>query len=332
MARGLKRVSRDHLTFTRRRIGRGFRFYDAKGEPLTDERALARISALGIPPAWREVCIAAQASAHVQAIGIDEAGRSQYIYHADWEQRRAEKKRERLAALTRSLPRIRRAIARDLAAEAGSQELALAIAVALIDITGMRLGRERYLKTSGTRGAGTLFRRDVSVDGATICVRFKAKGGKAAEYCFRDSRLAGAIERISALPGRRLLVYRGADGKVRPIATESVNAYLRKVSGAAISAKDFRTLHASALAGEALSRIEQAHSLTARKRQMAAVVREVAQYLRNTPAICRKSYIAPCLLRLFEEGRLRQMWVEDPEAPQALRRRERRLSAVISVA
>jgi DNA topoisomerase-1 len=327
MARGLKRVGRAHLTLTREPHGEGFRFLGRDARAIEDEKILARLIALGIPPAWKQVRIAALASAHVQAIGVDEAGRTQYIYHVDWEERRAEKKQERLAALTAALPRIRRAVLRDLGAETGSQLLAQAICVALIDRTGMRLGRERYLKSAGTRGAGTLYKRDVTLDGDTICIRFPAKGGKKAEYCFTDKRLADALGRMLTLKGRRLLNYRGADGKVRPLPTEAVNTYLRERARAAVSAKDFRTLHASALAGEALSQRE-AETVTARKRHMASVVREVAEFLRNTPAICRKSYIAPCLFRLYEDGSLATAWAVE-RAVRGLRRREMCLAAVI---
>jgi len=329
VARGLKRVSRIHLVLAREPDGDAFRFVDANGAPISDVKAIARITALGIPPAWTNVRIASHATAHVQAIGIDAAGRTQYIYHADWEQRRSEKKQERLAALTSALPRIRRAVTRDLSAETGTMQLAQAICVSLIDITGMRLGRERYLKTAGTRGAGTLYKRDVTLEGDAICIKFRAKGGKPAEYRFKDKRLAQALQRILTLKGRRLLIYRGHDGKLRPLATENVNAYLREQAKTAISAKDFRTLHASALAGEALSQADAAATITARKRQMASVVRDVSEFLRNTPAICRKSYIAPCLFKLYEDGTLATAWVVET-AVRGLRRREMCLASVIA--
>ena len=330
MARGLRRVGRAHLTLRREPHRDGFRFLDKDANEIADEKTLARLSALGIPPAWKTVRIAALASAHLQAIGVDEAGRTQYIYHADWEERRAEKKQERLSALTSALPRIRRAVSRDLGAETGSLQLAQAICVALIDRTGMRLGRERYLKSAGTRGAGTLFKRDVTLNGDAICIRFPAKGGKKAEYCFTDKRLAAALRRMLTLKGRRLLNHRGNDGRIRPLPTGAVNAYLRERARASVSAKDFRTLHASALAGEALSRSE-AGTATARKRHAASVVREVAAFLRNTPSICRKSYIAPCLFRLYEDGSLTTAWTVE-RAVHGLRRREMCLAAVIGQA
>lgn len=332
MGKRLVRVGRDDLTLTRQRRGKGFSYRRASGAPLRDEATRARIEALGIPPAWREVRIAADSRAHIQALGVDEAGRDQYIYHPDWALRRDSKKQRRLEQLTRVLPRIRRKVAEALDAEAGSRELALAIAVALIDRTAMRVGREKYLDANGTRGAGTLFARDARTAGSEVCFRFAAKGGKPAEYCLNDTQLAAAVDRIKTLPGKRLLVYRDEGGKVRPIRTAAINTYLRELAGCNVAAKDFRTLHASALAGEALARIEAAETDAKRRRQMADVTREIADALRNTPAICRKSYIAPCLFKLFEQGNFRALWQAGGSGRAGLRARERRLATVLAAA
>ena len=326
----LIRTGRDELTLVRQRSGKGFCYRQADGALITDAATRARIKALGIPPAWRDVRIAPNPRAHIQALGVDDAGREQYIYHAEWELRREGKKQRRLAALTAALPRLRRQIEAALAAEAGSRELPLAIAVALIDRTAMRVGREEYLQTSGTRGAGTLFSRDIRISGDEVCMTFDAKGGKRAEYCLTDAPLAEAIRRILTLPGKRLLVWRDETGKVRPIKTGAINAYLRELTGAEISAKDFRTLHASALAAEALARMEVGKSDTARRRQMAQVARQVSEVLRNTPAISRKSYIAPCLFRLFDDGKLTQMWESAGRGRPGLLQREKRLGVVLA--
>jgi len=328
----LIRVSRDDLTLLRQRSGKGFCYRDASGALVCDAPTKGRIVALGIPPAWREVRIAPKERAHIQALGVDEAGRVQYIYHPEWEMRRDSKKQLRLGLLTAALPRLRRKIAEGLAAETGSRDLALALAVALIDRTAMRVGREKYLETSGTRGAGTLFARDVTVAGTEVCMRFDAKGGKHAQYCLDDAVLADAVTRIKTLPGKRLLVYRDEAGKVRPIKTASINSYLRELAGVEISAKDFRTLHASALAGEALAKLDVGTSIAARRRQMAQVAREVAEVLRNTPAISRKSYIAPCLFRLFDEAKLQALWNGGGNGRAGLYAREKRLSAVLAAA
>jgi DNA topoisomerase-1 len=325
-----RKVGRDDLTLSRQRRGTGFCYRDAAGKLVTDPATRDRIKALGIPPAWRDVRIAPHPAAHIQALGVDEAGRDQYIYHPQWEQRRNGRKLRRLASLTTVLPRVRRKVADALGAETGSRELALAIAVALIDKTAMRVGREKYLESSGTRGAGTLYTRDVRVDGDEVCMTFDAKGGKRVEYCLNDARLADAVSRIKTLAGKRLLVFRDEAGKVRPIRTGAINAWLSDLAGTEISAKDFRTLHASALAGEALARMEAGESEAARRRQMADVSQQVADILRNTPVICRKSYIAPCLFKLFDAGKLKALWEGAGKGRTGLLMREKRLGAVLA--
>jgi DNA topoisomerase-1 len=326
----LVKVSRDKLTIVRQKRGKGFCYRDADGALVCDSAVVDRIKALGIPPAWQQVRIAAHERAHIQVLGIDEAGRDQYIYHPHWELRRDGKKQKRLSVLTSALPKLRRQVAIDLSAEAGSRTLALAIAAALIDKTAMRLGREKYLEASGTRGAGTLYSRDVRVTGDEIWITFDAKGGKRAEYRLADTALAEAVRRIKELPGKRLLVFRDETGKVRPIKTPAINEYLRRLAGVDISAKDFRTLHASAMAGEALAQMDVGASPSARRRQMATVARQVSETLRNTPAICRKSYIAPCLFKLFDDGKLKQIWESAGRGRPGLATREKRLGAVLA--
>jgi DNA topoisomerase-1 len=327
----LKRAGRDDLTVRRVRRGRGYSYAGEDGATLRDAALFERVRALCIPPAWTEVRIALDARHHIQALGRDAAGRLQYIYHPEWEVRRTRRKQQQLALLSEALPRIRRRVRDDLDAEPGSKRLALALGVAMIDRTAMRVGRERYLETNGTRGAGTLFTRDVTVSGDTVSIRFPAKSGKKASYELEDARVADAIRRIKSIPGPRLLMYRGPDGKQRAIRTDDLCRYLREIAGVPVTAKDFRTLHASALAAEALARLEPAESMSGRKRQMAEVTRQVATFLQNTPAICRASYIAPCLYALFEKGRLGTLWATVTET-RGLRQREARLTGVLAAA
>jgi DNA topoisomerase-1 len=328
----LTRVSRDDLTVTRQPKGMGFSYRDADGALVKDAAMRKRIEALCIPPAWHAVRIAPNERAHIQALGVDEAGRDQYIYHPDWELRREAKKQRRVASLISVLPRLRRGVAQGLRAETGSRELALAIAVALIDRTAMRVGREKYLVRNGTRGAGTLFARDVCVAGKEIRMTFEAKGDKRTQYCVVDERLADAVRRIKSLSGKRLLVCRSDAGKIRPVETAAINTYLRELAGVEISAKDFRTLHASALAGEALAKLDAGGSQNQRRRQMAHVARQVADILRNTPAVSRKAYILPCLFRLFDDGLLKAVWEAAGPGRARLSAREKRLGVVLATA
>jgi len=328
----LKTIKREDLVVRRMRHGRGHAYFDVEGKPWPAGELRDRAMHLGIPPAWIDVHIAPDPRMHIQACGTDAAGRVQYIYHPEWEARRTRRKQRQLALLTEALPRIRRKVHEDLEAETGSKTLALAIGVALIDRTAMRIGRERYLDARGTRGAGTLFTRDVAVEGDRLTLSFPAKSGKRADYTLEDARLAGAIARVKTIPGKRLLMYRTDEGVAKAIRTEELNRYLREIAGAPVSAKDFRTLHASALAAEALAKIEPGESAAARKRQVADVTRNVAAFLRNTPAITRKSYIAPCLFALFETAKLSDMWAAVAERHDGLRVREVRLAAVLAAA
>ena len=325
----LRHVARDALTIERRRAGKGFVYVNG-GKRVRDKALLARARHLAVPPAWTDVRVAPDPLAHLQAIGVDAAGRLQYLYHSDWERRRTLHKQKHLTALAAALPRVRRRIREDLDAEAGSKARALAIGVALIDRTSMRVGRERYLAERGTRGAGTLMTRDVTVKGDQIRITFPAKSGKQSSYTIADEQLAAAIKRIKTIPGKRLLMLINGAGGPRPIRTDEINAYLKDITGVPVSAKDFRTLHASALAGEALASLEPATSETGRKRQVAEVIRRVAAFLQNTPAICRKSYVAPRLIDLFENGQLSSIWASGGDGGHGLRQREVRLAAVLA--
>jgi DNA topoisomerase-1 len=332
MAR-LRTVGRDALIVRRVKHGTGHAYLDDEGKAWPAGELRARALHLGIPPAWSDVRVAPDPQMHIQACGVDAAGRVQYIYHPDWEARRTRKKQKQLSMLTTALPRIRRKVTDDLDAAVGSKTLAQAIGVALIDRTAMRIGRERYLDARGTRGAGTLFTRDVSVDGDAITLKFPAKSGKVASYTLTDARLAAAIAKVKTIPGKRLLMYRGEDGATHALRTEEINRYLREIAGAKVTAKDFRTLHASALAAEALAKLEPGPSMSARKRQVAGVAKTVAAFLRNTPAITRKSYIAPCLFSMFETAKLADLWAAaGAERHDGLRAREARLAAVLDAA
>ncbi len=324
----LKRISRDALVVHRVKHGRGHTYLDADGKRWPAGELRERALHLRIPPAWTDVRIAPLPNMHIQVCGTDAAGRVQYIYHPDWEQRRTRKKQRQLALLTAALPNIRRRVTVDLDADAGSKILALAIGVAMIDRTAMRIGRERYLDARGTRGAGTLYSRDVSVSGDEIIVTFPAKSGKVASYSLTDARLARAIDKVKTIKGKRLLMYRDDEGMPRTVRAEEINSYLRDIADAPVTAKDFRTLHASALAAEALAKLEPGESATARKRQVATVTKSVAAFLRNTPAITRASYIAPCLFSMFEKRTLSDMWAA-VERRDGLRVREAKLAAVL---
>lgn len=319
---GLVMVAPEALSWSRRRSGRGFVYLDAEGRPIRDPAVKARLVALAVPPAYVAVGYAPDPNAHLQAIGRDAEGRQQYRYHALWEEVRERLKADRLARLATALPRIRRRIVRDLAAAPGERRLALAAVVELVTQTAIRPGGESYAREHGTRGATTLLKSDLRRIGGRLELRFRAKGDKAVVCPVNDDRLAGVLAALAELPGRRLFQYRGEDGAMHPVASGEVNAYLREIAGTAVSLKDFRTLVASAGVLQALADVEPETSERRRNAQVAAAIREAAEVLRNTPAICRRSYVLPAVVRAFEDGTLTRFARRLKRCRSAVRRAE----------
>jgi DNA topoisomerase-1 len=305
--KGLTIVSPAALTVHRHRCGTGFVFRQASGAVVRDPKEIARLKALAVPPAYTDVHYAASASAHLQAVGTDAAGRLQYRYHPRWTEVREALKARRLAGLARALPDIERAVARALAAETVDCSFVFAAVVRLVSLTAIRAGSEEYARERGTRGATTLLKSNIRLDEGSVTLHFKAKGGKAVSKEVRDARLHGAVTALMALPGRRLFQYRDADGSVRAVRAGEVNAYLHGIAGRRISLKDFRTLTASAAALEALAATEPATSERARRSQLRQVVSAVAEELANTPTVCRKSYVHEAIVTAFEQGTLARM-------------------------
>lgn len=303
-AAGLLMVRKDTLDITRRRHGRGYRYFDRAGQPITDKALIARLAALAVPPAYVEVRFSAHPRAHLQAVGRDAAGRLQYRYHPDWEEVRSQLKAERLARFAEALPRIRRRVARDLSAPVGSRLLALAGVVELVTLTAIRPGEEAYAKERGTRGAATLLKSNLKEKAEGLELSFQAKGGRKVVCAIADPRFRALVARLRALPGRRLFQHRTAQGEVRPVRAGDVNAYLKQVSGIPVSLKDFRTLVASARVLEELAVRTPETSDRRRNAQILQAVRIAAETLHNTPAICRKSYVLPAVVEAFEDGTL----------------------------
>jgi DNA topoisomerase-1 len=301
---GLRYVTTAALTIRRRRIGEAFTFVSATGRTIRDKITRARLKRLAVPPAYQDVLYARDPRAHIQAIGRDAAGRLQYRYHPDWEKVRERRKAKRLQRLVAALPRIRRAVNKHLACAEPTRELALAAVIELVSCSAIRPGSESYAKQNGTRGAATLLKSNVAVNGTKIALKFRAKGGKAVEKDFHCPRVARAVDVLRAVPGRRMFQYRGEDGAPRIVTAVEVNAFLREIAGVKISLKDFRTLCASAAALEALAHIAPAASERGRRRQVKEAVAAVSEQLANTPTICRKSYVHQTVVTAFENGRL----------------------------
>ena len=288
--------------FRRVRSGSGFRFVDHTGAPVP-EREAERARGLVLPPAWREVWIAKEPNAHIQAVGTDEAGRRQYAYHADWSKGRDRGKYARALQLAEALPRARARVTQSLRRSDVDRERVLAVSFRLLDQVAPRVGNARYFATNGSRGLTTLQRRDATVDGDRIRLSFPAKSGKRAELALQDAELASIVAELAVGRSRAaLLSYRRGRRRV-PLTPGDVNAYVRSLTGGPFSAKDFRTLRGTILAAEALARAGVATTKNDRKRIELAAVRAAADALGNTPAVARSSYIDPRVFSLYRRGR-----------------------------
>jgi DNA topoisomerase I len=287
----------------RRRHGRGFAYRDADGRRIEDEETLERIRGLAIPPAWEDVWICPDPLGHIQATGVDAAGRKQYLYHERWQRRAAARKFEATREFARRLPRLRRAVARDLRLDGMPRERALACAVRLLDRGLLRIGGEEYADANGSYGVATLRREHVAVRGEELRFDFPAKSGQRRIQSVRDRGARLAIEtmrrRRSGPPD--LLVFRDEEGW-RDVRSEDVNAYIQEKAGDGFSAKDFRTWHGTVIAAAELAAEGPQRSRAAAERAIQAAIGRVAEALGNTPSVCRSSYVDPRVLDRFRDG------------------------------
>jgi DNA topoisomerase-1 len=284
---------------------------------VRDRKTLARIAALAIPPAWSDVWICADAAGHIQATGRDARGRKQYRYHADWRTWRDAAKFGHMAGFGRALPAIRAAVARDLARRDLSRERVLATIVRLLEATLIRIGNDEYARENKSFGLTTLRSRHVREDGPALLLDFKGKSGIRHRARVEDRRVATIIRKLGDLPGQRLFQYQDADGSVHQLGSADVNAYLRDIAGAEITAKDFRTWAATLAAARLLAAADPPLSDAEAKRAMAACVRETATRLRNTAAVCRAAYIHPQVFTGWRAGALAGRFSGELDADEA---------------
>ncbi len=306
----LRRVRIDSPGWTRRRAGRGFWYLDADAARITDPVHLDRITGLAIPPAWRDVWISPWPNGHIQAAGLDDARRRQYLYHEQWRRRRDRLKHDHVLDVARRLPAARRSVRRDLALDGFPRAKALALAFRLLDLAYFRAGGEGYAQRNGSYGLATLRREHVQVledaDGAATAVRFcyPAKSGQVRDVVVEDAQVA---ELVGTLLRRRgggpeLLAWRDEAGW-HDITSAEVGADVKHRLGPDASPKDFRTWHATVLAARGLAAAGPAPaSERGRRRVVAQVVKDVSTELGNTPAVCRASYIDPRVVDLWEHG------------------------------
>jgi DNA topoisomerase-1 len=299
---GLRYVSDRMPGIRRKRSGKGFRYIAPDGQTIRDAHELDRIKHIGIPPAWTDVWICPNPRGHIQATGRDAKGRKQYRYHKRWAETRDEVKYERMIAFGEALPTIRERVAHDLALRGLPREKALATVVALLDDTLARVGNEEYARENESFGLTTLRQDHVDVAGASVRFEFRGKSGKEHRIEVRNRTLASIVRRYLDLPGNELFQYLDEHGQRHVIQSDDVNEYLREITGADFTAKDFRTWGGTTLALRNLRDLGGFESQTEAQRNVHQAIVAAARRLGNTPAICRKSYVNPRVIEAYLEG------------------------------
>ncbi len=292
--------------FRRRRAGHGFQYLNQQGSTVRGAALVARFRALAIPPAWTDVWISADPVGHLQATGKDARGRKQYRYHPRWRTVRDATKFLRMLEFGAALPAIRRRVRRDLRLPGLPRDKILAVVVRLLETTLIRVGNEEYAQSNGSYGLTTLRYRHVRVSGKELTFRFPGKGGKRHDVTVSDPRLARVVRRCRELPGQELFQYLDLDGEPHPISSSDVNAYLAETTGDEFTAKDFRTWAGTLRLSRRLGTRDT--GAQGGKAALLAAVKEVAEELRNTPAICRRCYVHPAMLAVFEDDALHEAW------------------------
>lgn len=302
MAR-LRRVSPRSVGWTRRRAGKGFSYRDAGGDSLPKE-SVERIKALAIPPAWKDVWICPYENGHIQAVGTDDAGRRQYLYHPDWRTKRDELKFDRVKVAGTRLAKARERMIDDLRAEGMPLARAAATATRLLDLGYFRIGSDAYTDANGSFGLTTLERRHVRRQGTDLVFSFVGKSGIEHSITISDEHVIDSLNLMRKRRGgsTRLLAYQG-EAKWADLDASAVNQYIAQLVAEDLTAKDFRTWHATVLAAVALAETpEKGDTQASRRRAVKAAVEEVSAYLGNTPTIARKSYVDPRVIEQYEDG------------------------------
>jgi DNA topoisomerase I len=307
----LRRVEPMVGGYSRRRRGRGFSYHGKDGAPITDPATLQRIRALAVPPAWRDVWICAVPTGHIQAVGTDDAGRRQYRYHDEWRRRRDADKYDRVLRLARRLPAIRAQISEQLAGRGLDCDRVLAAALRMLDIGVFRVGGAEYApgpgEEEGSFGLATVLRDHVRLRRGAIELRYPAKGGIERAITLRDPALHAVVRALLQRQGggQELLAYHTKQGWC-DVGAEDINARLKELAGDEFSAKDLRTWNATLLAAVALAEAATGGVPTSQRGRARAIntaLDEVAEYLGNTRAVVRASYVDPRVLEHYVEGR-----------------------------
>lgn len=286
------------------KVGKGWRYVGRDGRAVRDRDVVARIKSLVIPPAWTDVWICPDADGHIQATGRDQRARKQYRYHWRFREVREETKYERMMQFAEALPAIRAKVDDDLGRPGLTRDKVLATVVRLLEITLIRVGNEEYARDNGSFGLTTMRTRHVDITGTTIKFHFRGKSGKDHAVKVADRRLARVVQRCNDLPGEVLFQYLDDDGARHSVESSDVNDYLKRISGAEFTAKDFRTWAGTVLAAQALKDLAAFDTQALAKKNIVQAVKNVSSRLGNTPSVCRKCYVHPQIFDAYLDGHL----------------------------
>jgi DNA topoisomerase-1 len=300
---GLKYTG-DEPGIARIKHGSGFVYESARGKRIADEKTLARIKSLVIPPAWKDVWICVDPNGHIQAVGRDARGRKQYKYHPHWRETRDVWKYNRLIDFAERLPRIRRTVRRHVNQHGLPREKVLAAVVLIMEKTLIRVGNDEYANSNHSYGLTTLRDHHAKINGAKVQFQFRGKSGVKHEIDLNDPKLAAIVRTCRDLPGEELFQYRNEAGEVCDVTSTNLNEYLRQISSGDFTAKDFRTWAGTVLAARALRKIGPFATKTAARKNLVAAIELVAERLGNTKAVCRRCYIHPAIMALYMDGKL----------------------------
>jgi len=310
--KNIKKVDDTSLSIRRRKYGRGYQYIDVDNNVIKDKRLLGRIKKLVIPPMWSEVNICKWDDGHIQATGRDAKNRKQYIYHSIWEKKRQEKKFAKMKKFGQGLPKLRKEVLENVAQKEWSKSKIIALAILVLDETGIRIGNKKYAERNGTYGLTTLRRKHMNIEDGKIMFEYKGKSNKVRHVEIDNTDLGKLIKKTAELPGYEIFRYKDSEGNFQSVDSEDINEYIGNSIGDKFSSKDFRTWAATRLAVELYPATLEVLDEHPRSKLSSILIRMVADELGNTPTVCKSYYVHPKIMQSIEKGSLPGKIIEKP--------------------